>query len=116
MAVPGNVLCGRSRGAHALIRDGAKIVECVDDIVEELGWPDRSERPSRDDTSGSQSSASGDPLLRVMHAGEAYDLDELAHVSGVDGVRLLPRLLDLELQKLVRRVDGGRFMRQRRTC
>ena len=38
MAVPGNVLSGRNRGAHALIRDGAKIVECADDIVEELGW------------------------------------------------------------------------------
>ena len=37
MAVPGNVLSGRNRGAHALIRDGAKIVECADDIVEELG-------------------------------------------------------------------------------
>ena len=36
MAVPGNVLSGRNRGAHALIRDGAKIVECADDIVEEL--------------------------------------------------------------------------------
>ena len=37
MAVPGNVLSGRNRGGHALIRDGAKIVECADDIVEELG-------------------------------------------------------------------------------
>jgi predicted Rossmann fold nucleotide-binding protein DprA/Smf involved in DNA uptake len=51
-----------------------------------------------------------------MHAGQAYDLDGLAAVSGVDGVRLLPRLLDLELQGLVQRVGGGRFMRQRRTC
>ena len=37
MAVPGNVLSGRNRGGHALIRDGAKIVECADDIVAELG-------------------------------------------------------------------------------
>ena len=36
MAVPGNVLSGRNRGGHALIRDGAKIVECADDIVAEL--------------------------------------------------------------------------------
>ena len=33
MAVPGNVLSGRSRGAHALIRDGEKIIESADDIV-----------------------------------------------------------------------------------
>jgi predicted Rossmann fold nucleotide-binding protein DprA/Smf involved in DNA uptake len=51
-----------------------------------------------------------------MHAGQAYDLDGLAAVSGVDGVRLLPRLLELELHGLVQRIGGGRFMRQIRTC
>src|SRR5438445_10692595 len=37
LAVPGNVLSGRNRGAHGLLRDGAKIVETADDILEELG-------------------------------------------------------------------------------
>ena len=115
MAVPGNVLSGRNRGAHALIRDGAKIVECADDILEEIGWP-RAGTSSGAASTDPRASASGDPLLRRMHAGQAYDLDALAEVSGVDGVRLLPRLLDLELHGLVQRVDGDRFMRQRRTC
>jgi predicted Rossmann fold nucleotide-binding protein DprA/Smf involved in DNA uptake len=47
-----------------------------------------------------------------MQEGEPYDLDGLAGLSGVDGVRLLPRLLDLELAGLVRRIEGGRFMRR----
>ena len=51
-----------------------------------------------------------------MLVGEAYDLDTLAEIFGVDGVRLLPRLPELELHQLVQRVDGGRFMEQRRTC
>ena len=107
MAVPGNVLSGRSRGAHALIRDGAKIVESADDIVVELGWaPARHASSSNGGPTGS-----GDPLVRLMQAGQPYDLDELADVTGVDGVRLLPRLLDLELAGLVHRVAGGRFMR-----
>jgi hypothetical protein len=46
-----------------------------------------------------------------MDAGQPYDLDALASLSGVNGVRLLPRLLDLELQGFLRRVAGGRFMR-----
>jgi hypothetical protein len=46
-----------------------------------------------------------------MDAGEAYDLDALSARSGLDGPTLLPRLLDLELRGLVRRVGGGRFMR-----
>ena len=36
LAVPGNVLGGRNYGAHALLRDGAKLVECADDILEEI--------------------------------------------------------------------------------
>jgi DNA processing protein len=115
MAVPGNVLSGRSRGAHALIRDGAKIVECADDIVEELGLGG-GERPAGGAVNVSSERTCMDPVLRAMHAGQSYDLDALADESGIDGVRLLPRLLDLELQGLVQRVDGGRFIRQRRTC
>ena len=110
MAVPGNVLSGRSRGAHALIRDGAKIVESADDIVEELGdglvvtgHPLRATVPV--------ASSPGDPLLGRMQVGQAYDLDGLAGMLGVDGVRLLSRLLDLELARLVRRIEGGRFIR-----
>ncbi|MCA1651791.1 MAG: DNA-processing protein DprA, partial [Acidobacteria bacterium] len=39
MAVPGSVLSGRNRGSHGLLKDGAKVVETADDILEELGWP-----------------------------------------------------------------------------
>lgn len=111
MAVPGNVLSGRNRGGHALIRDGAKIVEGADDIVEELGLVAAAPRPEEVAPSGSGSKSSPDSLLKVMDAGQPYDLDGLAAISGVAGVRLLPRLFDLELQGLVRRVAGGRFMR-----
>ena len=45
-----------------------------------------------------------------MDEGDAYDLDEIAERSGVDRVKLLPRLLELELAGAVRRVEGGRFV------
>jgi DNA processing protein len=111
MAVPGNPLSGRSRGAHALIRDGAKIVECADDILEELRLaplpgPQPEHKPSL-----LAPTSCGDSILAGMESGQAYDLDALSGHSGLDGVRLLPRLLDLELRGLVRRVGGGRFMR-----
>ena len=111
MAVPGNVLSGRNKGGHALLKDGAKIVETADDIVEELGF-----EPDRDlhrGSAGSSSTAEGsvDPILRSMAADEAYDLDALARLSGLDARRLLPRLIELELAGLVRREGGGRFVR-----
>jgi DNA processing protein len=111
MAVPGNVLSGRSRGAHALIRDGAKIVECADDIVDEL-WPlSAVSAASRTEVSARPSAVSVDPVLRRMEVGQLYDVDDLTVLSGLESVKLLSRLIDLELQGRVRRVGGGRFMR-----
>jgi DNA processing protein len=116
MAVPGNPLTGRSRGAHALIRDGAKIVERADDILEELGLVPIDDNGSSREASALVPTSCGDSILAGMDPGQAYDLDALSLHSGLDGVRLLPRLLDLELRGLVRRIGGGRFMRSTRTC
>ena len=112
MAVPGNVLSGRNKGGHALIRDGAKIVECADDIVAELGlgWTAPDDRAAKASNNGSTSSE--DPVLRRMDTACAYDVDALAEACGLDAPRLLPLLAELELRGLVRRVGGGRFMRQ----
>jgi DNA processing protein len=110
MAVPGNPLSGRNRGGHALIRDGAKIVECADDILEELGLCRAASDPA-EVISASSIRSSGDALLAAMSAGESYDLDGLSDRSGLDSQKLLSRLLDLELRGLVHRVGGGRFMR-----
>jgi DNA processing protein len=111
MAVPGNVLSGRNRGGHALLKDGAKIVECADDIVGELGFGSRSDRPASPVASTSESTGSADPVLRVMEPGQTYDLDGLAASSGLDASRLLPRLIELELAGVIRRHGGGRFVR-----
>jgi len=111
MAVPGNVLSGRNRGGHALLKDGAKIVETADDIVEGLGWEPAADRSVRQDASSSPAVSSAHPVLRAMVSGETYDLDALVSRSGLDAPRLLPRLIELELAGLVRRQGGGRFVR-----
>jgi DNA processing protein len=121
LAVPGNILGGRNYGAHALLRDGAKLVESADDILEEIAVPRSGiwnsglgQRLGSEPGGGNP--ASQDPVLRWMTEGEAYDLDELSRISGLDRVKLLPRLLELELASAVRRVEGGRFVRFRGTC
>jgi DNA processing protein len=118
LAVPGNVLGGRNFGAHALLRDGAKLVECADDILEELplGIRDLGLGISTTKESRKPNLASHDPVLRSMEEGDSYDLDEISDRSGVDRMKLLPRLLELELAGAVRRVEGGRFVRFRGPC
>ena len=118
LAVPGNVLSGRNRGAHALLRDGAKIVESADDILEELGpWPGA--RPSgQSDPNGAIGASKGqaDPVLACLPLGEPCDLDAISERSGLAPARLLPRLFELEMQGLVARAGGGRFVRIDRPC
>jgi DNA processing protein len=111
LAVPGNVLSGRNRGGHALLRDGAKIVEDADDIFEELGSVVLSVNPSGGGRASNEVDKSTDPLLGLLSAGETCDLDDLSERSGLSPQRLLPRLLDLELRGRVKRAGGGRFVR-----
>lgn len=111
LAVPGNVLSGRNRGGHALLKDGAKIVETADDILEELGFaagPPGGARPGRTTVS--------DPILDCLVLGEPCDLDAIAERSGLSVARLLPRLCELELRGIVRRAGGGRFVRVDSSC
>ena len=117
LAVPGNVLSGRNRGAHGLLRDGAKIVESADDILEELGMTrraDPSNRPEPGASTGERGAVS-DPILACLTPGEPSDLDAIAERSGLCTARLLPRLFELELQGAVARIGGGRFVRVDRT-
>ena len=95
MAVPGSVLSGRNRGSHALLKDGAKVVETAEDILEGLGWS--TESP----TSTASNSLISEPLLEGMAVGEAYELDHLAALSRLSPRQLLARLTELELSGIV---------------
>jgi DNA processing protein len=107
MAVPGSILSGRNRGSHALLKDGAKVVEGAVDILEELGWPSAGESTPEGDSKYLKT----DPLLDRMAPGEAYDLDALAGLFGLAGPDLLARITGWELQGWVSRLPGGRFRR-----
>ena len=111
LAVPGNILSGRHRGCHALIRDGAAVVESAEDVLAELRAS--SLRPQARDGSVPEPS---DALVACMQPGESYDVESLGRATGLPAPQLLSKLLGLELQGVVRRVAGGRFVRARRTC
>ncbi len=118
LAVPGNVLNGRNRGGHALLRDGARLVETADDILHELGW----ERfvPTGGATSaavkGRRQPRGFDAVLESLPLGESCDLDGMVARTGLAPTKLLSRLLELELLGLVGRAGGGRFVRLDGTC
>ena len=106
MAVPGSVLGGRNRGSHALLKDGAKVVETAVDILEELGWP------APGPLKISSNSLNPDELLEKLTPGDSYDLDEMSVTVGLSGPALLPRLTHWEMQGQLVKVPGGRYRLQ----
>ena len=98
MAVPGTIVGGRNRGANALLRDGAKLVESAVDILQELGLA----------TSLSYRRADGEGAQVV-----AFTVDQLAEQLGIPAGEALARLLEWELTGEVQRIGSGRFVRTR---
>ena len=105
LAVPGSVASGRYKGGHALIKDGARLVETVDDVLEEIGW-----EPSLETQSSSVVNTRVISYLeRIMAPCEAYTLDDLVRLSKRSPPEVLAELAGLELDGRVRRVGGGNF-------
>jgi DNA processing protein len=106
MAVPGTVLGARHRGSHALLRDGAQLVESAADVLTALGWS-----PGADGSPADASGQGGTSLLEWLTPGEPADLDWLVHRTGLPATDVLSLLMRLELTGLVRRAAGGGFLR-----
>ena len=108
--MPGDVRSGRSAGCHQLIKDGAKLVEDVEDVLEELTmWA--SPRP--------QSAPVPTPALPpeeesvyALLSRQPRHIDELAQDSALPPATLLDVLLRLELDGLVDQLAGKRFLRR----
>ena len=115
-AVPGEVGSSRSRGAHRLIRQGAKLVESVDDIIEEIA-------PQLLDRTGSATQRA--PRVLPQNASDAartifallqentLQVDQVIERTGMSAAQVLETLLDLELQGLLRQLPGKIYRAER---
>jgi DNA processing protein len=106
LAVPGSAASGRYRGSHALIRDGARLVETMDDVLDELEGVSRVRRPPRQ-----AAVPAGGTLEAAMAVGEPYSVDDLAASTGRSAPDLLAELGMLEVAGRIARAGGGTFVR-----
>jgi DNA processing protein len=107
MAVPGGILSGNHKGCHRLIKDGARLVESVEDVLDEIGWSDRGTDRLKNSANHLQLS----DLESNMAKGEPYSVDTLAGKTGRSASDLLTELCVLELSGRVIRTAGGQFVR-----
>lgn len=110
MAVPGSIHAMQSHGCHWLIRQGAKLVENVKDILEELQIPIYTDEGNSPSSGGSQQALAPHPVLDQMGF-TPISLDVLQTYCNLDTSVLQSELLSLELDGCVARMPGGLFQR-----
>lgn len=105
-AIPGSIHATQARGCHALIRQGAKLVECAQDVLEEL-LPGSPEPATSNYT---ETPDAEDSLLRALGF-SPVGLDALLARTGLDTPTLQARLMTLEIDGQLSRLPGGLFLR-----
>lgn len=102
-AIPGSIHSPMSKGCHALIKQGAKLVESVHDILEELRWKGAPD-------AGPTAVSGAHPLLELMGF-DPCDVDTLAARSGLAAAEIAALITRLELEGRIAALPGGRYQR-----
>ena len=110
-AIPGSIHSPQARGCHALIRQGAKLVEQVQDILEEFDSCTLAAGP----TPVNSHPAAEEPALLTAMGYDPVHLDALSDRTGWSAAHLQAQLLELELDGCVQRLPGGLYQRAVRT-
>jgi DNA processing protein len=111
-AVPGSIHSPLAKGCHSLIKQGAKLVESAEDILDELGH--RAPTPAAIDASGKPEGEKPEreKSLLLRHLGdEIIDIDTLSVRSGLTVETVSAMLLTFELDGTVASLPGGSYQR-----
>ena len=107
-AIPGSIHSPLAKGCHQLIRQGAKLVESAQDILEELRWH-QSAAPTQTETSPV---TGADPASLLEAAGyDPVSVDELAQRTHLPMMAIQAGLLELEMQGRIELLAGGMYRR-----
>lgn len=116
-AVPGRVDSPHARGCHQLIKEGARLVEGVEDVLAEfeflipgIGKSPMPRPPERGDETVQQIGGEEAAILGALGSEERH-IDEIIRICGLPPAKVSSSLLQLELRRLVRSLPGKYFVR-----
>ena len=109
LAIPGSIHSPLSRGCHKLIKQGAKLVESAQDVLEEMRW--QSDRAIPESLANDSGSGDEHGEILVQMGFDPVDPDTLQGRSGLTPDALFAILTMLELDGRVVRLPGNRFQR-----
>ncbi|OLC93511.1 MAG: DNA protecting protein DprA [Acidobacteria bacterium 13_1_40CM_4_58_4] len=115
--VPGNVTQPVSFAPNQLIKQGAKLVTCAEDVIEELPTPVRAalvqaEQPEAEQRNllvGAALNGSEKKLYELLNAEEPVPIDDIVERSGLNSSDVLATLFNLEMKGIVRQLPGKQF-------
>ncbi len=112
-ALPGKIDSRTSFGTNELLKQGAKLVSCADEITEEFQLPpdERVETKKRTEKAGQQGLSAQESLMYECIPPQPVLLDEVMVRSGLDIPQGYGLILKLEMKKLVKRLPGQQLMR-----
>jgi DNA processing protein len=112
-AVPGSISSFVSVGTHQLIKQGAKLVEHAEDVLEEYGWSGTIRTRSVESASPPEDLSVAERLVYDRLGDYPLHIDEIVRASaGMDAGKVTGILLKLEIQGLVRQHQGKMFTRE----
>jgi len=111
-AVPGNVDEERNCGCHKLIKDGAKLVETTEDILEELGLTCDDNARAEQLALPIESLQGPERQIAALLSLDPITVDEIIERSGLPAPMVSGTLTVLEMKNIVRRVPGNAYVRQ----
>jgi len=109
-AIPGSIHSPLSKGCHQLIKQGAKLVDSANDVLEELGAVARL-APSAGSPVPAPAASDGASALLAVMGYDAVGFDALLERAGVAPENLSALLLELELDGRISQLPGGRYQR-----
>ncbi len=126
MAVPGKIDSPLSKGAHKLIKEGAKLVESIEDIIEGLGYigeqlkshiTDNTQKTADSIESaktpvGSLNLTDNEKNIYKELSKEAIHLEELIAISNLSTPQIYSAIISLQLKGLVKQLPGNMFLRR----